>query len=122
GVCNHRFKPPRAKLTAQLRKNAKGTGMIAALSNLDVGGIPGRSQHARRGFVVKIIGEVGNRAVPVLAGEAPLSRSKIAFRSRLQNLERRVIPSNVLNSRCGKNVFQLAGSNYSIYLRNVLAN
>src|SRR2546428_7736363 len=88
GFGNHRFKPPRAKLTTQLRNNAKGARMIAALSDFDVRGVSGCSQHARRGFVVKIIGEVGNRAVPVLAGEAPLSRSKIAFRSRLQNLER----------------------------------
>src|SRR6478609_8132676 len=67
---NDRFKMARAKLAAQLRNDAEAARMVTAFSNLDVSRRFRRGQHAGRSFVVKVIRQVGNGAVPFRAGES----------------------------------------------------
>ena len=70
---DYRFKPARPKLAAQLRNDAERARMIAALRDLDVGGVSRRSQNARRGFVVEIVWQIGDCAVPTFARKTALA-------------------------------------------------
>ncbi len=60
----------RAELAAQLRDDAEGAGMVAALGNLDVGRGARRRQDAWGCVGVEVAGQGGGGAVPGLAGEA----------------------------------------------------
>src|SRR5271165_3706140 len=66
---NHRLEATRAKLAAQLRNNAERAGMIAAFGDLDVCRMLGRREQAGGVLVVKIVRQIGNRAVPGLLRE-----------------------------------------------------
>src|SRR5258707_6813179 len=71
-LCHDRFKTPRAELSAQLRNNTKTARVIAALGDLDVSHVPRRRQDAWCRLVVKIVGQIGDRPVPGLAGKTAL--------------------------------------------------
>ena len=66
---------------AHAGNNAKAAGMIAALSDFDIGGISGRGENAGRVVVVKIVGQIGDGAIPGIAGEAALGAAVIGFGS-----------------------------------------
>src|SRR5215469_9689349 len=51
GFGHHRFKAARAELASKLRDDAKSAGMIASLSNLDVGSVTRRCENPRSIFV-----------------------------------------------------------------------
>ncbi len=53
--------------SAELRNNAKRALVIAALRNLEIGGVGGRRSKARRGVVVKITGKTDIKS-PVCVG------------------------------------------------------
>jgi hypothetical protein len=74
GFGDHGFETPRAELSAKLGDDAEAAGMIATFGDFDVGGISRRGQDARRVIVVKIVGQIGDGAVPGIAGEAALLR------------------------------------------------
>ena len=82
GFGDHGFETPRAKLSAKLGNDAEAAGMIAAFGDFDIGGGSRRGQHARRVVVVKIVGQVGDGAVPGIAGEAALLAAMIALGPR----------------------------------------
>ena len=64
GLGDYRFEAARTELAAQLRNDAEGAGMIAALGDLDVRHVSRRGENARRGLVVKIVGQIADCAVP----------------------------------------------------------
>ncbi len=72
GLGDDRLETARAELAAQLRNDAEGARMVAAFGNLDVGGVAGRGQDARRVIVVKIVGEIGDGAIPGVARRSVL--------------------------------------------------
>src|SRR5215471_5504717 len=61
GFRNHGFKPSRAKLPPQLWNDAKTARMIAAFCDFDVRRRSWDRQYPRRGLVVKVIGQIGDR-------------------------------------------------------------
>ena len=96
--------------------------MIAALGNLDVRGMTWSRQHAGRGFVVQIVGQVGDGAVPALARETSLLRAGIAFGARLQNPEGRINRPRGRDSSGCEYSFQLSRSHDRIHFRDVLTD
>ncbi len=54
GFARDRLQPPAAEFSAQLRDDAEGAGMVAALIDLDVGGVARRREDARRLVLVEI--------------------------------------------------------------------
>ena len=54
--------------------------MIAAFGDLDVGHVARRGEDARSGIIVQIVREVGDCAIPRVAGESPLGSSSITPR------------------------------------------
>ena len=56
------FKAAAAELPAQLRNDAERAGMIAALGDLDVGGVARSGEQARRGIVIEKRGRAQRRA------------------------------------------------------------
>src|SRR3982074_2811318 len=88
GLGYHRLEAPRAKLSSQLRNNAEGARMIAALRDFDISHVPWRGQDSRCGIVVKIVGKIADCAVPRFPRKASLWGPSIAFGSRLQHYKR----------------------------------
>ena len=84
---HHRLEATRAEFPSELRNDAEAAGMIAPFSNLDVCGMSSRGQHARRVFVIEIVRQVRNGAVPVFAGKTAMGCASFCFRTRLQNVE-----------------------------------
>ena len=124
----------RAELAAQLRDDAERAGMIAAFGDLDIGGVFRRCQQTRRVLVVEIVGQIGDGAIPFVAGETSGFFTRRAFWSiGYTGLEllactggvedherRRVIGLLGLNAAGGKDGFQFAGADDGIDFRNVL--
>src|SRR5260370_32060435 len=115
--------------------------MIASFGNLDIRQMPGRSQHTRRGFVVEIIGQIGDGAIPLVAREASSSLAGVALssgswpsvrfrigclRTRSNNLKGRKILTcagyRLHQSSAGNNFLPLAGSDNGIYFGNIFLN
>src|SRR5947209_18405417 len=82
GFSTTRFKMPGAELAPTLRNDAEPTRMITTLGNLDVSGSFRCGQNARCVLVVEIIGQVGNRAIPLCAREASIGLPYLAFSPR----------------------------------------
>ena len=61
GFAHHGFKAPAAECAAKLGDDAERAGVIAALGDLDVGGMAGRGEHARRGVMIEKRGRGGRR-------------------------------------------------------------
>ena len=121
------FETARAELSAKLGNNAEAAGMIAALGDLDIRRGSGRGQDARRVIVVKIVGEIGDGAIPGIAGEAALPAAMIAFgprgrRAAIQNVERTGRARRCRDSGSGQNLVQFARANDRVHFRNVLAD
>ena len=76
------FETPRAKLSAKLGNDAEAAGMIAAFGDFDIGRGSRRGQHAGRVVVVKVVGQIGDGAVPGIAREAALPAAMIALGPR----------------------------------------
>ncbi len=96
--------------------------MIATFGDLDVRRVRGSGEHSRRRFVVKIIGQVGDGAIPTFAGESALSGAGIAFGARSQNIEWRIRGRSRRNSCRGQNLFQFTRPDNGIDFRNILLN
>ena len=125
----------RTELAAQLRDDAEAAGMVAAFGDLDVSRRFGRGQHARRGFVVKIIGQIGDCAVPLRAGETSTLLARHAFSTRrhtrlqglavravIQDDEWRIVGRSAasVDSGSGQNGIEFAGTDHGVHFRNVL--
>ncbi len=127
GLGDHGLEAAGAELSAQLRDDAEGAGMIAAFGDFDVGHVPRRGEDAGRGVVVKIVREIADGAVPVFAGEAALRGASVAFRARLNDTRLDHHQRGTRWCRCcdsggGQNVFQFSGSDDRIDFGNILAN
>src|SRR3954467_14969670 len=81
---DHRLEMSGTELATQLRDDAEAARMIAAFRDLDVGRVPGRGQDARRCFRVKIMRQVGDRAVPLPLAEASAALACFAFWTRMR--------------------------------------
>src|SRR6185437_11907924 len=77
---NHGFKASRTKFAPQLRDDAEAARMITAFGNLDVRRCFRRRKHARRVFVIEVIRQIGNSAVPFRAGKASALLARQPFR------------------------------------------
>ena len=122
-LCDDRLKSPGTEFAAQLGNDAEAARVIAALGNLDVGGVARRREDARGAVVVEIVGKIGNRAIPGITGEAALLGADITFGSRTQNYEGRIRRGGAsLNSRGGKDFLQFARADHRVHFRNVLAD
>src|ERR1700690_359633 len=119
---NDGFEAARAELAAQLRDDAEGAGMIAAFGNFDIGRMTGRREDARCVIVIKIVGQIGNGAVPGIAREASLFAATVAFGARGQDFERAVGLRSRGDSGGGENVFQFTGADNGVDFRNILLN
>src|SRR5437660_12481265 len=78
------FETPGAELSSKLRNDAEAAGMIAAFGDFDIGRGSRRGQHAGRMVVVKVVGQVGDGAVPGIAREAPLCAAMVPLGPRGQ--------------------------------------
>src|SRR6185437_541948 len=146
---NHRLEMPRAELSAKLRNDAEAARMIATFGNLQISrSLAGRKQ-ARRVLIVKIVGQIGDRAIPIGAREAPTGLAGLSFRTRVwvrfrprvrgglrtrmrvnrtrrarhQDLERRLglwRTARRRNTRSGNDLLQLTSANHRIYFGDVL--
>src|SRR4051812_3845862 len=97
--------------------------MVTTLGNLDVCGISGRGQDPRRCFIVKVVWQVSDSAIPRIPCEASLLSSVIALRPRSQNIEgTRIQNRRRCYSGSRKNALQLARADHGVYFRNVLEN
>ncbi len=91
-LAHHRLKTPAAEFAAKLRNNAEGAGMIAALSDFDVGGVPRRGHNARRQIVIKKSGRLRRQHTQIAldsfddALDFTGSHHRIHFRHLLENL------------------------------------
>ena len=118
---------PRAKLTAKLRNDAEGAGMVATLGDFDISRIAGRGQDSRRAIVVEIVGQIGDSAVPGIALEAALFAAMIALGSGSAELRAKILNGLAV---CGgaaipaaaRISLQLSGANYRVDLGNIPAN
>ena len=132
GLGDNRFETPRAELSAKLRNDAEAAGMVAAFGDFYIGRGSRRGQYARRVVVVKIVGQIGDGAVPGIAREASLSAAMIALGPRGQEIRRQDIErrrsagcfrySNFRQSSSGQNFLQFAGADDRVHFRNVLSN
>ena len=120
GLGNHGFEAPRTKLSAQLRNDAKRAGMITALGNLDVSRVARGREYARCRFVVQIIGQIGDGAVPCIAGETALLPPMVAFRARSQNIEWARSRACRRHASGCQDAIQFAGTNDGIHLGNII--
>src|SRR3974377_535993 len=84
---DHGLEAARAELAAQLRNDAERAGMIAALGDLDVSRVLRSGQQARGVLVVKIVGQVGDSAVPAVFREASGGFAGVALRARVEDNE-----------------------------------
>src|SRR6185437_7792104 len=129
------FKVSRTKFTPQLRDDAEAARMITALGNLDVRRCFRRRKHARRVFVIEVIRQIGNSAVPFRAGKASALLARQPFRPSwyagfqclagrigIENDKRRTIsrrPKACLNPGRSQDMFQLARAHHCIHFRDI---
>ena len=96
--------------------------MIAAFRNLDVRRVTRRRQNAGRGFVVKIVRQIGNGTVPRVARKPALGGASLSLGSGLEDLEWRTQSWRRCHTRCHENPFQLSCANHGINLWNIRSN
>jgi hypothetical protein len=134
------------EFAAQVGDDAETARVVAALGDLDVGrGLRG-GQVTRGGLVVKIGGQEVSRAFPVVAAEAALLFTELAFGpeglrlglvragegflagagvgggSRVENGERRRSGKGGLQARGFEDCFEFAGADYCVDFWNALAD
>ena len=141
GLGDYGFETARAKLAAQLRNDAEGAGVVAALGDLDIRHVLRCGQNAGRVLIVKIVGQVADSAAPsfararfrrprcfdpLLAGEAALRGAGSALGPGLQDYEgriaRRANPCGGSDSGGRKNILQFTGAYNGVDLRNIFLN
>src|ERR1700719_4471472 len=96
--------------------------MITAFSDLDVSGVTRRSQQARGGVVVEIVGQVSDGAIPGLARKPALGCTGIALRPGLQDIEQGIRSGCGSYARGRENGLQVSSSHHRVNFRNVLLN
>ena len=123
------FEAAGAELAAQLGNDAEGAGMIAALGNLDVRHVARRGENARRGVVVKIVGQIADGAVHDSRAQDSREKRPWAARASPSGREGRTTNGELLGAvtarrqaGCGENLLQLAGAHDGVDFGNVFAD
>ena len=135
-----RLEAARAEFPPEIGDDAEGTGMVAALGNLDVGRGFGGCQEPWSVFIVEVGWQVVRRALPIVAAEAALQLTLIPFgpRGRMPMRARAGFLAGACFCRAAKNVegrgcvrggrkargfqdrFQFAGADDGVHFGNAL--